>query len=204
MVNIHFSLLPRWRGAAPVERALLAGDTETGVCLMAVEEGLDTGGVYARHTVPIDPATTADELREELVHAGTRLLVDALETGLGDAVPQSGDVTYADKIGPAERKLEWSRPAEYLHRVVRVGGAFTWFRGERLKIHHAELDPAVDGAPGELVDGAIAAGVGGLRPRSVQPAGKATMSWRDFENGARPQPGERFGSEPAATVDADD
>ena len=79
MVNLHFSLLPRWRGAAPVERALLAGDTVTGVCVMAVEEGLDTGGVYARVEVPIGPATTLDELRDELVQVGTQLLVDTLD-----------------------------------------------------------------------------------------------------------------------------
>ena len=101
-VNLHFSLLPRWRGAAPVERALLAGDTETGVCLMQLEEGLDTGPVFAREVVPIGPEQTADELRDELVSVGSRLLVSQLVAGLGEPVPQQGEVTSAAKIDPAE------------------------------------------------------------------------------------------------------
>jgi methionyl-tRNA formyltransferase len=193
MVNLHFSLLPRWRGAAPVERALLAGDTETGVCLMAVEEGLDTGGVYARTVVPIGPRTTADVLRDELVEAGTALLLDGLTSGLGEPQPQVGDVTYADKVGSDERELDWTRPAAELDRVVRVGGAHTWFRDDRFKIHAADLDDDIDGVPGDIVDGAIAAGDGGLRPIVVQPSGKPPMPWRDFANGARLAPDDRFG-----------
>ena len=111
MVNLHFSLLPRWRGAAPVERALLAGDTVTGVCVMAVEEGLDTGGVYARVEVPIGPATTLDELRDELVQVGTQLLVDTLEAGLGEPEPQDGEATYAPQ----------DRPCRAAHRLVAPG-----------------------------------------------------------------------------------
>src|SRR3954451_7647825 len=120
MVNLHFSLLPRWRGAAPVERALLAGDTETGVCVMDVEEGLDTGGVYERTVVPIGPTTTADELRAELVEVGTEMLVRRLRDGLGAPEPQRGEPTYADKIRPEELRLDWSRPPVELNRVVRV------------------------------------------------------------------------------------
>src|SRR5205807_819023 len=111
MINIHFSLLPRWRGAAPVERAILAGDDITGVCIMDVEEGLDTGGVYARAEVPIDPEETADELRSRLVAVGTTLLIDTLRAGLGEPEPQVGEPTYADKIDPAELALAWSQPA---------------------------------------------------------------------------------------------
>jgi methionyl-tRNA formyltransferase len=205
MINIHFSLLPRWRGAAPVERALLAGDEETGVCLMAVEEGLDTGGVYSRATVRIGPESTAAELRDELVTVGTRLLVEALERGLGEPEPQVGEVTYAEKISAGERELDWLRPAAQLDRIVRVGDAYTWFRGDRLKIHTAAFDASVDGAPGELVDGAIAAAGGGLRPSDVQPAGRSTMRWHDFLNGIRPRGGERFGSDTArSTVGVDE
>src|SRR5690606_7141689 len=120
MVNLHFSLLPRWRGAAPVERAILAGDTETGVCVMAVEEGLDTGGVYRRATVPIGPDDTLAELQARLVEVGTQLLVDTLRDGLGEPEPQQGEATYADKIDPAELRLDWERPAVELHRVVRL------------------------------------------------------------------------------------
>lgn len=203
MINVHFSLLPRWRGAAPVERSLLAGDVETGVCIMDVEEGLDTGGVYARRTVPIEATTTAAALRTTLVDLGTSLLVDVLAAPLGAPEPQAGETTYAEKIDPAEFELNWTRPAVELDRWIRVGGAWTTFRGKRLKVHEAELvsvdaDGALDGAPsgpGELAaDGAtVSAGSGRLRLVVVQPEGKAAMPWRAFANGAQPTPGERFG-----------
>jgi methionyl-tRNA formyltransferase len=205
MVNLHFSLLPRWRGAAPVERAILAGDDVTGVCVMDVEEGLDTGAVYAMAEVPIGSETTADELRRELVDLGTRLLVDRLAAGLGEPEPQHGDVTYAHKISPDERRLDWRRPAVELHRVVRVGNAFTTFRGERFKLHAADRTAAPGAAaPGELVGDVITAGDGqALRPVQVQQAGSPRMSWQSFANGARPADGERFGDE-AAEADNDD
>ncbi|HVM02388.1 MAG TPA: methionyl-tRNA formyltransferase, partial [Acidimicrobiales bacterium] len=114
MVNLHFSLLPRWRGAAPVERAILAGDTETGVCLMGLEEGLDTGPVFRREAVAIGEDETADELRARLVEIGTRLLVEALAEGLGEGEPQAGEATYAAKLANDELRLEWSLPAEEL------------------------------------------------------------------------------------------
>ncbi len=174
MINLHFSLLPRWRGAAPVERALLAGDDVTGVCVMAVEEGLDTGGVYARVDVPIGATTTADELRRELVEVGTRLLVDTLAHGLGEPEPQLGVPTYAAKIEPTDLRIDWSQPGTVTDRVVRLGGAWTMFRGARLKVH-----------AGELVDGA-------LIPTVVQPEGKARMAYEAWRNGARPAPGEWF------------
>jgi methionyl-tRNA formyltransferase len=174
MVNLHFSLLPRWRGAAPVERALLAGDAVTGVCVMAVEEGLDTGGVYARVEVPIDATTTADELRSTLVRRGTDLLVDTLENGLGTPEEQVGTPTYAAKIDAAELHIDWSRPAVEIDRLIRLGGAWTTFRGARLKIHAADL-----------VDGEIV-------PTVVQPEGRARVDTAAWRNGARPAPGEWF------------
>ncbi len=191
MVNLHFSLLPRWRGAAPVERALLAGDEVTGVCLMQLEEGLDTGPIHAVVAVPIRPEVTGDSLRAELVEVGTRLLVDQLSNGLGEPVPQVGEPTYASKLDPADLRLEWSTPAGFRDRQVRLGGAWTTFRGRRLKVHTAELlDP--DGVGDALADGAAGI-VGGLRLITVQPEGKAPMHYRDFANGARPTTGERFG-----------
>ena len=181
MVNLHFSLLPRWRGAAPVERALLAGDAVTGVCLMQLEAGLDTGPVHARVEVPIGADATGDSLRAELVGVGTRLLVDTLTDGLPAAVPQVGEPTYAAKLSPDDLRLDWSAPASRRHRVVRLGGAWTTFRDKRLKVIEAELaDPEATG--GALVDGCV----GGLRLLVVQPEGKAPMPWRDFANGARP------------------
>ncbi len=173
-VNLHFSLLPRWRGAAPVERALLAGDEVTGVCVMALEEGLDTGGVYACVEVPIGPMTTADELRTELVEVGTRLLVDTLAEPLGAPEPQVGEPVYAAKIDPGELRIDWSAPAEQIDRLIRLGGAWTTFRGARVKIHE-----------GEVVDGRIV-------PVVVQPEGKPRMAYDAWRNGARPGDGEWF------------
>jgi methionyl-tRNA formyltransferase len=198
MINVHFSLLPRWRGAAPVERALLAGDERTGVCIMDVERGLDTGAVYAREEVPIGPRATADELRATLVDVGTRLLVDVLSRPLGKPEPQHGHVTYANKIEPFELELDWTCPAAELDRWVRVGGAWTTLRDRRLKVLGAE--PASDHGerrePGELApDGTVGTGDGTLRLDVVQPEGKGPMSWTAFANGARPQPGERLGPE---------
>jgi methionyl-tRNA formyltransferase len=193
MVNVHFSLLPRWRGAAPVERALLAGDAVTGVCIMDVEEGLDTGGVYARREVPIGPRTTADELRAALVDAGTELLVDVLSRPLGPPEPQDGEVTYAAKIESFELEIDWSSSAVAIDRWVRVGGAWTTFRGRRLKVLVSEPTEG-DGEPGAIgADGVVATGEGGLRLVTVQPEGKAAMPWTAFANGARPEPLERLG-----------
>jgi methionyl-tRNA formyltransferase len=186
MVNVHFSLLPRWRGAAPVERALLAGDEVTGVCIMDVEEGLDTGGVYARAEVPIGPDTTADALRAELVAVGTPLLVETLRQGLGEPEPQHGEVTYAEKIDPAELRIDWDRPAVEIERLVRLGGAWTTLDGRRLKVwrvaRHAE-----DGV-------AAATGDGELRLLEVQPEGKGRMPAADWARGARVDPPVRLGS----------
>ena len=178
MINLHFSLLPRWRGAAPVERALLAGDDVTGVCVMAVEEGLDTGAVYRREVVSIGPDETADELRARLVDVGTRLLLDALRNGLGEPEPQQGEVTYAHKIDPAELAFDWSRPAIELHRLVRLGGAWTTHHGRRLKVWRSQL--VDDGSRLELLE--------------VQPEGKGRMAFADWARGARWQPGEPLGT----------
>lgn len=174
MVNLHFSLLPRWRGAAPVERALLAGDEVTGVCVMAVEEALDTGGVYARVEVPIGPTATLDDLRGELVRVGTELLVETLAAGLGEPEPQHGEPTYASKIDPAELRIDWSRPAAEIDRLIRLGGAWTTFRGGRIKISAARIDG------------------GSLVPTFVQPEGKRPMAYDEWRNGARPAAGEWF------------
>lgn len=185
MVNLHFSLLPRWRGAAPVERALLAGDERTGVCLMQLEEGLDTGPVHACVEVPIAPDDTGDTLRHRLVDVGTTLLVDQLRAGLGSPAPQQGEPTYAAKLTAADLHLDPTTPAEVRGRQVRLGGAWVTFRGKRLKVLAAEVvEPHATG--GELVDGTA----GGLQLTRVQPEGKGPMTYRDFANGARPASGE--------------
>jgi methionyl-tRNA formyltransferase len=194
MVNLHFSLLPRWRGAAPVERALLAGDTETGVCVMQLEEGLDTGPVFACETVPIAPDQTADELRAVLVAAGTELLVTTLDGGLDEARPQEGEGTYAAKVEPEDLHLDWSRPAAELARVVRLGGAWTTFRQRRLKVlAAAAADGTVGGGPGTLDGDRVATGDGVLVLATVQPEGKGAQPAGAWRNGARPVAGEALG-----------
>jgi methionyl-tRNA formyltransferase len=192
MINVHFSLLPRWRGAAPVERAILAGDAETGVDIMQLEEGLDTGGIYAEERITIGPEESADELRGRLVALGTELLVRTLADGLGEPTPQQGEPTYAAKLDPSEFELDWSRPAVELHRVVRLGRAWTTFRGKRLKVLAARL-AASDAAPGVIDGDVVGTGDSGLELVTVQPEGKGPQAASAWRNGARPQPGERLG-----------
>ena len=187
-VNLHFSLLPRWRGAAPVERAILAGDETTGVCLMDLAEELDTGAIYRRAETPIGDDEPLDELRGRLVEIGVAQLIDALETGLGEPIAQAGDPVYAAKITAAERELDWDHSAVALHRRVRVGGAFTTWNGKRFKIHRTRL--AASGDPGVIVE----TGDGALELLEVQPEGKARMDAASWANGARWSPDQAFGS----------
>ena len=197
LVNLHFSLLPRWRGAAPVERAILAGDEETGVCLMRLEEGLDTGPVYACERLTVRPDETADELRQRLIDAGCRLLVEQLSAGLGTPTPQVGEVTYAAKIDPGELRLEWSRPAAELARLVRLGQAWTTFRGRRLKVLRAAEAPSGTGShlvPGALDGVVVGTGDGALVLAVVQPEGKGPQPASAWRNGARPGPGDVLGA----------
>lgn len=174
-VNLHFSLLPRWRGAAPVERAILAGDTETGVCVMQLEEGLDTGPVYASRGVAIGSDETAGELRARLVAAGTELLVATVPAvPTTTPTPQRGEATYAEKLDVDEFRLDWSRPAEELARVVRAGnprpGAWTLAGGKRLKVWRAHADGL------EIV------------LDEVQPEGRRRMSAAEWRAGYRGVP----------------
>ena len=200
MVNLHFSLLPRWRGAAPVERAILAGDPVTGVCVMALEEGLDTGPVYASRERPIGPDDTLDELRAILSADGTDLLLRLLADGRPEPRPQVGEATYAAKIEPGEHHLDFTRPADHLHRVVRLGQAWTTFRGRRLLVPKARLAAPVEGrdlAEGELDPSTLEVGTGGggvLTLVEVQPEGKGPQPATAWRNGARLQPGERLGT----------
>ncbi|MGH9109508.1 MAG: methionyl-tRNA formyltransferase [Acidimicrobiales bacterium] len=198
MVNLHFSLLPRWRGAAPVERAILAGDPVTGVCIMALEAGLDTGPVYARREVPIEPGDDLASLRERLVAVGSRLLVETLAGPLPPPVPQEGEPTYAAKVDPAELELDWDAAAGELGRLVRLGRAWTTWRGRRLRVLEAEVVARPPGAaaciPGALEGVVACAGAGALRLVRVQPEGRAAMDADAWRRGARPVPGERLGT----------
>jgi methionyl-tRNA formyltransferase len=199
MLNLHFSALPRWRGAAPVERAILAGDRETAVCVMQLEEGLDTGPVHACRVVAIGEDETAPELRARMVEMGTEMLLELLAGDLGDPVAQVGEPTYAAKLEPEEFVLDWSRPAVELHRVVRAGPgrAHTTFRGRRLNVHRATRPPVEPGprpAPGELAGSVVGTGEGVLRLVEVQPEGKGVQDAEAWVRGARLAPGDRLGS----------
>jgi len=216
MVNVHFSLLPRWRGAAPVERTLLAGDPITGVSIMRLDAGLDTGPVLARAEVPIRPDHTAPTLTAELADLGARLLVQVLAhgvEGLGPGEPQEGEPTWAPKLDPAELVLDWRQPAEQLQRVVRLGRAHTTVAGRRLHVLAARPAPAEAAqAAGPLPPGTVLgpgrgpwaeavvvqAGEGTcLALERVQPEGRAAMSGAAWWRGARLQGGVRLGAEPA-------
>ena len=193
MINVHFSLLPRWRGAAPVERALLAGDKKTGVCVMGLEPELDTGPVYRQREMNIKPTVTATELRDELASLGARELVAALRDGLRDPVAQEGEVSVAKKIHRADLKLDWTRAAIELDRVVRVGGAWTTADSTVLKVH--ETCPVEGTAiPGKLNRDLVGTGDGLLRLLVVQPEGKSRLDVTAWINGARLGPDTQLGT----------
>ena len=199
-VNLHASLLPRWRGAAPIQRAIMSGDTETGVCAMRMEEGLDTGPVLACERVAIGPSTTAGELHDRLAALGAPLIVRAVE-GLAEGVLEAVDqpaagVTRAAKITPADARLDWRRPAVELERLVRAmapaPGAWFEHGGERIKVAMAmvgERAPAV--APGTVVDGelTVRCGAGSLRLLRLQRAGRQPLSTAEFLRGYRLEAG---------------
>lgn len=199
MVNLHFSLLPRWRGAAPVERAILEGDRETGVCLMVVERGLDTGGIYDERSVTIGDDETADELRARLVAVGCDLLRDNLAEGRsGLPIPrdQEGEPSYAEKVQAAEHRLDWHRTALEVRRVVRIGRAWTTFHGRRLGVvAAAHADGSTNDLPPGTLEGTEVVAGGGTRLRlvTVLPEGRRVMAAEDWARGAGAQPGDRLG-----------
>jgi methionyl-tRNA formyltransferase len=198
MVNLHFSLLPRWRGPAPVERAILAGDRETGVCLMALEETMDTGGIYGCARVEIGPLETAAALKARLAALGAELLVEKLAggvDGLGRPRPQAGEVVWAGKLPVSVHRLDWSRPAPELSRVVRLGGAWTTAGGRRLLVHAARPveGPSPARSPGTLEGTVVAAGEGALELLVVQEEGRRPMDAASWRRGARLADGARLG-----------
>jgi methionyl-tRNA formyltransferase len=193
-LNVHASLLPRWRGAAPIERAIMEGDSKTGVTIMQMDEGLDTGPVLLAETVPIGPETTAAALYERLAALGARLIIAALEgRANGRLVPHpQPDVgaTYAKKLRREEGRLDWRLSASALERRIRAlnPAPGTWFAlgEERIKVLAAECAEASSGAaPGTVLDASlrIACGDGALRPLVLQRAGKAPQPRESFLRG---------------------
>lgn len=195
MVNVHFSLLPRWRGAAPVERAILSGDAVTGVCVMELETTLDTGPVFSSVQVPIAGDSTAEKLTRELASAGARLLVETLRAGLEDPRPQQGDESYADKIHPSENRIEWARPAAQICRQVRALRAFTISRGSRLRVISCAVEPGAAHSlePGRVDEhGLVGTSDGLIRLLSVQPEGRGAMDAASWLRGLQQPDDVRF------------
>ncbi|MCI2395821.1 methionyl-tRNA formyltransferase [Aliiroseovarius sediminis] len=188
-LNIHASLLPRWRGAAPIHRAIIAGDAETGVCIMQMEAGLDTGPVLLREATPIGAEETTAQLHDRLSTMGARLIVQALDR-LPDLTPepQSDDgVTYAHKIDKAEAQIDWSRPAVEVDRLIRglspFPGAKCDMGGEQVKLLASRIAEGA-GAPGQVLhDLTIACGDGAVEVLRAQRPGKRAMETDDFLRG---------------------
>jgi methionyl-tRNA formyltransferase len=205
-VNLHFSLLPAWRGAAPVQHAIMAGDEVTGAATFQLEAGLDTGPVLGVVTEPIGPRDTAGDLLDRLAVSGAGLLVATLD-GIADgslrAEPQPSEgISLAPRIETADARVDWTLPSHVVDRRVRgvtpAPGAWTTWRGNRLRLAPVEplaSSPALE--PGELSIGPtgvlVGTGRGAVRLTEVQPAGKRMLGASDWARGARPEPGERLG-----------
>ena len=206
-VNLHFSLLPAWRGAAPVQHAIMAGDEVTGASTFRLEAGLDTGPVFGTLTEAIGPRDTAGDLLDRLAVSGAQLLVatlDGIEAGALDARPQPSEgMSMAPKVETADARVDWALPAHVVGRRIRgvtpAPGAWTTWRGERMRL--GPVEPVPDGPslePGELLvaDGSVLVGTGNGAARlgHVQPAGKRMLPAADWARGARPASGERMGA----------
>jgi methionyl-tRNA formyltransferase len=186
-LNIHASLLPRWRGAAPIHRAIMAGDAQSGVCIMQMEAGLDTGPVLLRESVPIGPEDTTADLHDRLAAMGARLICTALE---GEYTPEpqpTEGVTYAAKIDKAEARIDWTQPAETVDRLIRglspFPGAWCDIGGERVKFLRSRLAKG-QGTPGAVLHGlVIACGTGAVQITQAQREGKRPVAAADFLNG---------------------
>ena len=194
-LNIHASLLPRWRGAAPIQRAIQAGDAETGITIMQMDAGLDTGPILMQRRFPIADGTTAGGLHDELAALGAEAMAEVLAwldgTAAGDLAPRlqpGSGATYARKIAKSEARIDWSQPAAHIERTVRAfdpaPGAFFDAGGQRIRVLCAELAEGA-GAPGTVLDGnlTVACGEGALRLLRVQRQGKDPMAAADLLRG---------------------
>jgi methionyl-tRNA formyltransferase len=218
LINVHASLLPRYRGAAPVHRAIIAGERETGVTIMRVVKALDAGAMIATVRRPIGPDDTSEEVEKDLGRLGATLLVettDALASGTAIETPQNdAAATYAHRLTKDDGAIDWSRPADDVHNLVRGlhpwPHAYTFHHDSRLILHRSTVVAASDAAdadaPGTIAEAhgdrlVVAAGVGRLQVTQIQAEGKRPMNVRDFLAGHRLAPGERLtsGSRPAST-----
>jgi methionyl-tRNA formyltransferase len=206
-LNLHPSLLPKYRGAAPIPRAILAGDRETGVTIIALSEQIDAGDIIAQETTSIDEDETAGELSQRLADTGARLVLNALtalQDGKATRSPQdSAQATQAPKIAKAERDIDWAQPARQIHNRVRAlapePGAVTIFRRKRVVLLRSQVSPIPErGEPGEVLVRqpglVVATGSGLLEILEIKPEGKRVQTGRDFRNGNRLLADERFGT----------
>jgi methionyl-tRNA formyltransferase len=198
-LNIHASLLPRWRGAAPIQRAVIAGDAKTGVCIMQMAAGLDTGPVLLREATQIGAQDTAGDLHDRLSAMGARLIMAALADlpALSPEPQAEAGVTYAAKIDKAEARVDWTRPAAEVDRLIRglspFPGAWCELGGERIKLLRSHL-AAGTGAPGTVLGGlTVACGTGAVTVTEVQRAGRRPMVAAEFLRGTDLAPGTRLG-----------
>lgn len=206
-LNIHASLLPRWRGAAPIQRAIEAGDSETGICIMQMDAGLDTGAVISRHPCPILPGDNAQTLHDKLAGIGARAIVADLQHYFQrNAQPQpEHGITYAHKLSKADAQIDWTQPAEAIERRIRafnpVPGTWCDYHGKPLKIWAAQACPT-NGTAGSVLQAdkngiQVACGSGSLLIQTLQPAGSARMEAAAFLAGHPVAVGSRFGAEHA-------
>lgn len=202
-INIHASLLPRWRGAAPIQRAILAGDAQTGITIMQMDAGLDTGAILLQEAIPIGVDDTAQSLHDRLAKLGGQLIVRALAAPLAARRQDSTAATYADKIDKREALIDWSENAETIERKVRafnpVPGASSTFNGERIKIWRARLERGVSAPPGTVCETGpagivVACGSNGLRLLELQRAGGKRLPAAVFMAGADLARGARLGT----------
>ena len=187
-INVHASLLPRWRGAAPIQRAILAGDEVSGVTLMHMDEGLDTGPMLARQTLDIR-GRNAGQATEEMANLGARMLIEWLDAPTSPEAQPIAGATYANKVDKAEARIDWNKPALEIERQVRAfapaPGAWFEANGERVKLLGASVNGGTSGRPGEVLDDSltIATADGTVRPLKVQRAGRAPMDPADLLRG---------------------
>ncbi len=190
-LNLHGSLLPRWRGAAPIQRAIMAGDAQTGVQIMQMAKGLDTGDILLSETLPIQNDDTTASLSERMSRIGAGMwprALAALDRESLTLMPQKGEPTYAHKIDKSEARLDWSRPAQQLDCHIRglapFPGAWCEISGKRVKVHMAKVEDK-SGKIGEVLDDSLLIGCGdaSIRLTRVQPAGKSVMNAQDFLRG---------------------
>lgn len=207
-LNIHASLLPRWRGAAPIQAAILAGDVETGVTIMQMEAGLDTGPILLREAVPIGPADTSGSLHDVLAEVGARLILRALRENPRPIRQQDAAATYAAKLVREDGRIDWSRDAAAIERQVRAfdpwPGTFTTLHGGVLKVLAVEVADGA-GPPGMVLDDRlkVACGVGAVRLRRLQLGGRTAMAGADFLRGHRVPPGTRLGWAAVSKLDGE-